>query len=119
YGPDTLDNNGNNSNITVQNYVGFSSHQLVELQNSFPDQKLLPKNAQLAGLTLSSNPYTNYTAYDDIAPMVQTQVHELGNSLHFITQAAFNQDTVHWNPMSDYDEGQLLEDCVRGKGGFR
>ncbi len=31
----------------------------------------------------------------------------------------FNPDTVHWNPLRDYDEGQLLEDCVRDKGGFK
>jgi RHS repeat-associated protein len=119
YGPDTLSNGGNNKSIYVQNYVGFSSAQLVVLNNSLPNHKLISKNSHLDGLEIPTNPYNDYTAYDAISPMVETQVHELGNSLSVITGAAFNPETVHWNPLSDYDAGQLLEDCVRNKGGFK
>jgi len=119
YGPNTLDNGGNNSATYIKNYVGFSSAQITAINNALPNPTDVPRNSQLAGLTIPTNPYTNYTAYDALAPLVQLQVHELGNSLQIITEAAFNPDTVRWNPTSDYDAGQLLEQCVRDKGGFK
>lgn len=122
FGPDILSNGGNNANITVTNNINYySSDRLKEIHDSRGNPPLAP-DTTLIGLTLHENPYENYTA-NNLSQLVpspgyqaaQTQVHELGNSLHFITGAAFNPKTV---PGSDNDAGQLLENCVRKNNGF-
>src|SRR6266403_1726835 len=121
-GPDTLSNGGNNANITVTNDVNrYSGEGLKALRDSRGNPPLPQGITALAGLTLYDTPYTNYTANNlsqlnqPASMAAETQVHELGNSLHYITGAAFNPATV---PESDKDAGQLLEDCVRNKGGL-
>jgi RHS repeat-associated protein len=121
-GPDTLSNGGNNANITVTNDVkSYSGEGLKALRDSRGNPPLPEGTTALAGLTLFDQPYVNYTANNlsqlnqPASMAAETQVHELGNSLHFITGAAFNPATV---PGSDKDAGQALENCVRKRGGF-
>jgi hypothetical protein len=49
------------------------------------------------------------------------QVHELGNSLHSITEAANNTQEIVTNPgmAADSDAGAKLEKCVLDNKGFK
>jgi RHS repeat-associated protein len=121
-GPDTLSNGGNDAKISVSNDIQtYSGQGLKALRDSRGNPPLPQGTTALAGLTLWDKPYVNYTAnnlsqFNQPASMAaETQVHELGNSLHYITGAAFNPATV---PGSDKDAGQALENCVRNRGGF-
>jgi RHS repeat-associated protein len=122
WGPDVLSNGGNDANITVTNDIQtYSGEGLKALRDSRGNPPLPQGTTALAGLTLWDQPYVNYTANNlsqlnqPASMATETQVHELGNSLHFITGAAFNPAMV---PGSDKDAGQALENCVRKRGGF-
>ncbi len=122
WGPDTLSNGGNNAKISVTNDIQtYSGEGLKALRDSRGNPPLPQGTTALAGLTLWDQPYVNYTANNlsqlnqPASMAAETQVHELGNSLHYITGAVFNPATV---PGSDKDTGQALENCVRKRGGF-
>jgi RHS repeat-associated protein len=116
YGPDSISNGGNDADIYVINDTSRSSTQLGRM--AAREGGRVPPGSILVGLTLPSNPYRNYTSsmFRGAVTMAKAQVHELGNSLQLITGAAFNPATV---PGSDKDPGQLLENCVNGKKGFK
>lgn len=121
-GPDTLSNGGNDTSIHVTNDIQtYSGEKLKALRDSRGNPPLPQGTTALDGLTLYDQPYVNYTANNlsqlnqSASIAAETQVHELGNSMHFITGAAFNPATV---PGSDRDAGQALENCVRKRGGF-
>src|SRR5882724_2192761 len=122
WGPDSVSNGGNNAKISVTNDIQtYSGEGLKALRDSRGNPPLPQGTTALAGLTLWDQPYVNYTANNlsqlnqPASMAAETQVHELGNSLHYITGAAFNPATV---PGSDKDTGQALENCVRKRGGF-
>ncbi len=121
-GPDTLSNGGNDTSIHVTNDIQtYSGEGLKALRDSRGNPPLPQGTTAVAGLTLWDQPYVNYTANNlsqlnqPASMAAETQVHELGNSLHYITGAAFNPATV---PGSDKDAGQAVENCVRNRGGF-
>jgi len=122
YGPD-IDNPipGNNDAYTIINdTTSKSSSQLLAIVNQDRAARGKPPFASgyiIAGVTLSGSPKANYTANDLVSPMLilKTQVHELGNSLQFITGTS-NDDN---RKVFDSDAGQLLENCVNKGHGFK
>lgn len=118
YGPDSLQNRGNNATIQVSNdRTSFTSAQL----NTASRRRLAP-GTTIAGLTFQAgdpnrlvptdnSPYINYTA-NNLGPMLtlENQVHELGHSLREITTGS---------PHESVENGSRLRNCVKSRGGFR
>jgi len=118
---------GNDTTIEIINEVNaYSGAKLRDIYNNTPPVPSR-KVGLLDGYTgptpdgaggAQYTPYRNFTANDIRDPMViiQTQVHELGNSLSDITGAANNERRrIHGDP----DAGAKLENCVQRGGGFR
>lgn len=114
FGPDSFSNGGNNAKITVTNDVNkYSSSQALTIANAAliaNGQPKLPANTFVYGFTDSSSPYTNFTSNNVKSTVVilKTQIHELGNSLRYITGAANNDKAKGRDP----DAGNRLENCV-------
>ena len=114
YGPDQIYNGGNNANITVTNDVStYSSAQNLAIVNASRIAHGVapyPARTFIYGRTSSTAPYANSTSNDvkNTVEIVKTQIHELGNSLRYITPAA-NNDNAN---VPDPDAGNRLENCV-------
>lgn len=91
----------------------YSSSQALAITNASlvaNGQPKLPANTFIYGFTDSSSPYTNFTSnnVNSTVEIVKTQIHELGNSLRYVTGAANNDKAK----VPDPDAGNRLENCV-------
>lgn len=127
FGPDSISNGGNNSQIDVVNEVNaFTSSRLKSIYNQgLPVNQQLGPGVILDGYTGPTGsgytPYRNFTASNlrNAAYILQVQVHELGHSLDEIVfgtgvNSGFDRQSNNYELA-----GQKLVDCVRNRGGFK
>jgi hypothetical protein len=118
YLPGNPNGEGGTATYTITNSVDYSNKELQKMATEWFGGRPPEPGKKLVGFELPGYPLRNYTGSDNgPMQMIMTQVHELGHSLDEITQIGY--DNINRHPGRPDLGGQILEDCVRKRGGFK